>query len=317
MKIASAMCFVLALQTGAALASAADKAVVNGPVGGGKNDLIDKTEVPAGSPMLGVDVVTAADIREVGAKVEPARDEPKTGLSSVASASYPEGDAPSVVIGWDSRVPVKTNRYPTRAIVYIELNGVHHCTGFMISSNTVATAGHCVHSGGSGGSWYNRATMRVFAGRDGANKPNGSCTVRRLHSVVGWTQNRLRDYDYGAMRLNCTIGSKVGWFGMYGKSDWSNEPAIVSGYPGDKPKDQWLSADKVRASTARVLLYRVDTIGGHSGSPIWSDRDGVATTGTWAYGIHTFGDAANRRNGGTRLVAPVINNYINWINLPN
>lgn len=317
MRVWAAAIVIGALQTNLAFADAADKAVANGPAGSTSQTLGDKTALPAGTPYLGVEAVSSSGIRDSGAKLEAPREDQTLGLSSVAKVAYPNGDAPSIVIGWDSRIPVKTNRYPTRAIVYIENNGRHHCTGFMISNNTVATAGHCVHSGGSSGSWYNRANLKVFAGRDGSSSPYGSCTVRRLHSVTGWTQSRSRDHDYGAMRLNCTIGSQVGWFGLYGKSSWLNEPAIVSGYPGDKPKSQWLSADKIRWSTDRLLLYRADTIGGHSGSPIWSDRDGNSSTGTWAYGIHTFGDTANNRNGGTRLVGAVVNNYINWIKQPN
>jgi glutamyl endopeptidase len=123
------------------------------------------------------------------------------------------------------------------------------------------------------------------------------------------------------MRLNCTVGATVGNFGMYEISTattaYTNQPMIVSGYPGDKPQTQWTSSDKVRNGDAFILNYRADTVGGHSGSPVWHDRgEALFTTGAWAIGIHTFGSTGGSTNGGTRLRGPVRTNYVNWINQP-
>ncbi len=312
--VASVSVFVL---TAAAFGS--DRAVSIGPKGTAGVGNVAPAGVRAGAPFVGKEGATLADARAEGARVSADDGKEAGGLETVAYATYAEGDAPSVVIGWDSRMRVFTTLYPNRAIVYIERNGNQHCTGFMISPNTVATAGHCVHTGGSRGSWYDRTTLRVFAGRNGGASPFGSCTVRRLHSVVGWTRDANRNFDYGAMRLNCTVGSTTGWFGMYSlgaTGAFLNEPLIVSGYPGDKARQQWLSADKVRQSLSHQVRYRADTIGGHSGSPLWSDRNNALhAAGAWAYGIHTFGNSTSSINGGTRLRQAVINNYINWINL--
>ena len=157
--------------------------------------------------------------------------------------------------------------------MFIELNGAHLCTGWLYSPRDVATAGHCVHTGGAGGTWRNRTQMRVYPGRNGTASPFGSCTVARPSSVVGWTQNGDFRFDYGHMRLNCTVGNTVGWFGMYAHPSPTNQPAIIGGYPGDKPRTQWTSADKIRSFSNEMLSYRMDTVGGHSGSPIWHDRD--------------------------------------------
>lgn len=301
------------------LALGSDRPVSVGSSGSSGTGTDVVTRVRAGSPFIGKDTATTAEIRASGAR--PSADDAKAaagGLGTVAEPRYADGLFPSVVLGWDSRMRAYTTLYPNRAIVYIERNGNHHCTGFMISRNTVATAGHCVHTGGSSGNWYNRRTLRVFPGRDGASSPFGSCTVARLHSVVGWTQNANRNFDYGAMRLNCTIGNTTGWFGMYSAAAtgfFLNEPLIVSGYPGDKARQQWLSADKVRQSLSHQVRYRADTIGGHSGSPLWSDRsNALHAQGAWAYGIHTFGNRSSNINGGTRLRSAVVSNYINWIN---
>ena len=88
------------------------------------------------------------------------------------------------------------------------------CSGVMIGPNTVSTAGHCVHTGGPGGALRPVASYRIYPGRDGAVSPYGFCTARTLYTVLGWTLASDEEYDYGAIKLNCTIGNTVGWFGM-------------------------------------------------------------------------------------------------------
>lgn len=240
------------------------------------------------------------------------------GLETTAYSGF--GRQGRSIINWDSRTRAYTTGYPNRAIVYISLNGNHLCTGWLYAPNMVATAGHCVHTGGSTGAWRDRTQMRVFAGYDGSGAgPFGSCGVTRLHSVTGWTQNRNGGFDYGAMRLDCNIGNTVGWFGMYEHTSPLNQPAIIGGYPGDKPRTQWTSADKIRQWSTERLAYRMDTVGGHSGSPIWHDRDEAqATSGSWVFGIHTngVGPFGTNMNSATRLYGTRIQNFINWRNLP-
>ncbi|MCL4187553.1 MAG: trypsin-like serine protease [Rhodobacteraceae bacterium] len=293
---------VSALALMGSAAAASDRPVSVGPRVAGPA----AAEVASVEPSLGAAEVTEAALAADGVR-----------LGSDAVGPLPaEMGGSEVILNWDSRMVLKTTLYPNRAVGLITRNGAHHCTGWLISRNTVATAGHCVHSG-RGGTWYDRRTMRFYPGRDGASSPYGSCGVSRMHSVTGWTVNGNRDYDYGAMRLDCLVGNTVGWFGMYSHTAPLNEPAIITGYPGDKPQTQWISSDKVREALTRQVRYRMDTVGGNSGSPIWSDRSAaLSTTGAWGYAIHTFGDTANSRNGGTRIVSAVLTNYVNWINLP-
>jgi glutamyl endopeptidase len=301
---AIAMASVLALwAAGAAASDRAVEAGVRGPVPGPS---AGEAATAAGMPYAGSDAVSETELA----------------ASGVTLGTAPVGPLPAemggseVILNWDSRMVLKTTLYPNRAVGLITRNGAHHCTGWLISRNTVATAGHCVHQG-RGGTWYDRRTMRFYPGRDGASSPYGSCGVVRLHSVRGWTANSSTNHDYGAMRLDCTVGNTVGWFGMYVIGRPLNEPAIITGYPGDKPQTQWISSDKVRQALTRQVRYRMDTVGGNSGSPVWSDRgEALATSGAWGYAIHTYGNAGAQYNGGTRIVSAVLNNYINWINRP-
>lgn len=234
-------------------------------------------------------------------------------------AALPDGggktraEGAEVVIGLDTRERLYTTPYPTRAKVLITFTG-GRCSGTMIGANTVATAGHCVHTGGPGGAWRPLASFRVYPGRDGGASPYGVCTARQLFSVLGWTNSSNEEFDYGAIKLNCNIGNTVGWFGMTTATP-TNFPSIIGGYPGDKPLTQWTSSDRVRALSTRQAFYLNDTFGGQSGSAVWYDGNGPYMYAIHAYGTHGAGNHAVY-NHGTRLVAAVFNNLVAWRNLP-
>ena len=269
------------------------------------------------APSRGTGSVDANEVRARGATLVGEQAVEANGLATVAYGK--KFAQPESVINWDSRTRSYTVNYPTRAIVYIEYNGGHLCTGWLYSPNMVATAGHCVHTGGSTGAWRTASKFRIYPGRDGSTSPYGSCGVTRLFSTSGWTSSGSYQHDYGALRLNCSIGNTVGWFGMYDDASPINHPAIIGGYPGDKPKTQWASADKIRAATTTMLGYRIDTAPGHSGSPIWHDRaDGTYGSGAWAIGVHNYGVGAigSNMNGAARLTTARINTYTSFKTAP-
>jgi len=222
--------------------------------------------------------------------------------------------APEVILGRDTRERTYTNYYPARAKVLVTGRfgtGSYRCSGVLINKDTVVTAGHCVH-GTNPQVWA--TSVVVYPGRNGSSIPYGSCTAKRLYSVVGWTTSKNEEYDYGAIKLNCTVGNTVGWYG-YTTAGTTNYPSIVQGYPGDKPLEQWFSADKVWTVTTRQLFYRNDTIGGMSGSPVWYD---LGTSGPYLIGIHAYGTHGvaphSTYNHGTRITSEVFNNLTNWKN---
>ena len=107
-------------------------------------------------------------------------------LEALQAVSGPQGI--EVIIGPDNRVRVNpTTSLPARATVLVTFSA-GRCTGWLINSNTVVTAGHCVHPGG-GGSFYPPGSYRVYPGRNGSCSPYGSCTARTALHVIGWTVN--------------------------------------------------------------------------------------------------------------------------------
>jgi glutamyl endopeptidase len=255
----------------------------------GKNETYVLPEVGNGAAAVGA-AATATD-----APVAPARvPGQEVGIESV--------------IGTDSRYQITgTTAYPYSAIVHIT-SSIGGCTGWLIGPNTVATAGHCVY-GDSG--WATNVT--VYPGRDGSYTPYGSCGYSTLYTVNGWVNDRNPEYDYGAIKLNCSIGDSTGWFGFRWQSASLNyQFSYISGYPGDKPYGtQWRSDDYVRSTATRRIYYANDTYGGHSGSPVWNDGANCSPCGI---AIHAYGVGTNGYNGGTRITEAVFNNLLNWKN---
>ncbi|QSB06473.1 trypsin-like serine peptidase [Natronoglycomyces albus] len=224
------------------------------------------------------------------------------------------------IIGSDDRVRVSpATSFPASATVNITRNGGNYCTGWLIGPDTVITAGHCLHSGGPNGSWYPRNQYLAWPGRDGGSTPYGSCSFTSFHSVVGWTQNGNSSYDYGAGKLNCNVGNATGTYGFrWQTASYNGTTSYNRGYPGDKPTgQQWMSTDQIRHSHDLQLFYRNDTVGGHSGGPIYliNSTCGVCGISVHAYGIWQGQPTPwGNHNYGPRITQGAFNNFITWRN---
>lgn len=214
--------------------------------------------------------------------------------------------APRAVLGLDTKVQLKPSVYPYRAVTLITI-GNGRCTGWLAGADTVITAGHCVHRG-NGGAWFNLSSYTIYPGHDGTGAPYGKCTAKRLYTTEGWSVGGKTDYDYGAIKLNCQVGNSTGWLGFSAPATTKNLPALISGYPGDKPLGQWGTFDSVRKETANWSYYKNDTYAGMSGAPVWYD----AGNRVLAFAIHSY--AVNNFNRGARINSSVFKNIKTWKN---
>ena len=221
---------------------------------------------------------------------------------------------PEVVIGNDDRVRIhNTLDYPYSAICSLEITsrtGRRFVgTGWLVSDNTVVTAGHCVYMPEQGG-WARR--IRVYPGRNGLSARQSS-RATHLHSVEGWTKDRRAAADYGAIRLqNCiTTSGSFGYLALE-NNDLQNNLYHVVGYSADKPQGTlWGHVRPLDRVEEDVLYYETDTYGGNSGCPVFFvDEDNPRAI--YAVGIHNYGDASG--NSATRISAEVFDNISDWRN---
>lgn len=214
------------------------------------------------------------------------------------------------VCGEDQREPVTdTTRYPFSAICFLELTFWDDAeskersyigTGFLYSSQVVYTAGHCVHE------TFGYATrIRVFPGRNASQAPFGSLTSSQYYAPPEWVANHSPQFDYGAILLPEPGFMHTQFIGMEArpKSALVGTQARTAGYPGDKayatPWQVFGSIDDVRD---QQFLYMIDTMGGQSGSPVFTaEPSGFGNH--FALGIHCYGGCPN---ASTRVIQQML-----------
>lgn len=210
------------------------------------------------------------------------------------------------VCGDDDRTQVLPESGPERAtcLLYIKFPGVpywYEGTGFIVASNLVLTAGHCVYNR-SLGVWAEQVLVAPGA-HNYSDAPFGRYHADRLYTVRGWKNDSLDDYDYGAVVVSDeSMHKKVGYvFGLVAQSDEAllADLFYLQGYPSGRGGTQWISLPKLPAVEGTVTSFRfgydLDTSRGQSGSPVIpkSNTNGVA-------GIHTTPGCPN---GATRITS--------------
>ena len=200
------------------------------------------------------------------------------------------------VIGADNRAKIKkTTKYPARAIGWLlfddQFGDSFSCTAFLVSEDTIVTAGHCVHDGSNSDFGWSENVVFI-PGRNGSASPYGSCNAVELFTNNIWFEEGAEEFDFGAAKLDCNIGDGLGFFGYWWQSATLNKtPTTVQGYPGDKPDGtQWAHTLKVTASDEFQVFYQADTFGGQSGSPVFhTNRTKGFCRGECVFGIHAYG----------------------------
>lgn len=282
--------------------AAAEAAVSGAPSFGGERLRGQKLDAQAEFP---AERATRAEMQDFAARRSPQLPGGDSLASNVVTRS---------VVGVDRRFRVYSQQsFPQRAIGMITYGSDNSqgCTGWLASKDTVITAGHCVHDG-AGGSFKNVA--RFYPARDGSSSPYGSCTVKRLYTVAGWSRDGNRDFDYGAIKLNCTIGNTTGWFGrIVDSTSPVGRGLMVSGFPCDKTAaTQWAGTGKVSSATTNRLFYTLDTAPCQSGSPVIEvDRQLTGCDASCVAAIHTTGGGSS--NGSTRITSGINSFLQQWI----
>ena len=211
------------------------------------------------------------------------------------------------IIGDDARRRVAdTTQFPYRAIAYLELydrqgERAGHCTGTFVGPDAVLTAAHCLWNSDDG--WM--GSVRVVPGKDGAKEPFGSEWAEGWWVPDAWIDEGEPPFrDWGIIALpTSTLGERVGWMQIavlssatLATSDF--QPGVV-GYHGDvvPPRSLWGHfADSFSSVQDLALFYEIDTIGGSSGSAIFSGNNASPFYGK-IVGVHAYGLSIDENQG--------------------
>ena len=267
---------------------------------------------------------SSAPDHEPGQPFDPGSSNPDATASPTDGSEEPlPRAAPRSVIGTDDRLPVADPlAYPAGAIgrlTFRQRGGSYFCTGFLIAADTVATAGHCVHDGLSDS--VEGFSDNVFFtpgqnGIGGSSAPFGSCGVIEVTATDPWLQGQVERFDLGFVRLDCSIGDTVGWFGFEpgGSADAEGSDVTVQGYPFDKPSGtQWFSEGTIEFVTDGLAFYRADSSAGQSGSPVYQMRSCRGATGACVVAVHGYGvhgrGSHSSHNHGVSVTASVAGQF--------
>jgi glutamyl endopeptidase len=234
---------------------------------------------------------------------------------------------PTVVIGDDDRLRIPSpNPYPYRAVVHVTSDIVGTCSGWLISRDTVITAGHCVYNFGK---FTSLAGVVVASSIEGSNGPPAAymtpfplCGAKRVYSTKGWTSSMDEAFDYAAIKLDCQLGDLVGWFGAGGQPSPAGKPAKVVGYDPNTTASAcdeagtWHSlctaAGGPITTTAQQLFYDTDVENGGSGGPVLLPTAPTIALGIHGWGRHSETSPHKELNHGVLITKRVFQNLAAW-----
>ena len=215
-----------------------------------------------------------------------------------------------VIIGRDDREVQRSRRYPQNNLGLITFDGGRICSGTKVSKKHILTAGHCCHSGGRSGSFFEGWKWYPGVLKKSEVKRRKSRHVLRARAFNAWIRSRNRDYDICWLTLSRSYNGFLG----YGWSNRINKKTSFDfwGYPGDKFRSarrsgliKWgcKNCKPNKAVLTNQLHYTCDTVGGQSGSGLYQKNNKV-------YCVHTFG-VRNSHNGCSRITKDKFTQMVN------
>lgn len=243
--------------------------------------------------------------------------------------------APQVVIGDDDRTRVSQavlQSYPWNTIGYhrhqYPNDETYRCTAFLVGPHLALTNGHCIYNDDRGG--YLRAaefSPGQFQSGEGEPivRPYGTLPAYRFRTNAGYVDDGFSIYDYGGLNFSRGFDAITTYMPLVFDDPGANT-VNTSGYPSrvhvGEPEEenptfsQWYSFSSetsIGGTDDRLIYHDADTIGGHSGSPLWRLPSGENRR---VIAIHCCGSSTSQINWGPRLVSAnqgVIEGWLDWL----
>jgi V8-like Glu-specific endopeptidase len=156
-------------------------------------------------------------------QLEELADRSKAGLSGAAA------------IGARGDTTVFNGRTTVKLFITYTTGYKSWCSGKLIGSRTVMTAGHCLNLGWKDGVFVGlvAASIRAVPGSDGTYMPYGDANATGWVIDQEWIDASDHNYDWAMVYLDRDIGNTTGWFGMWSATDSALSDLHVDmwGYP--------------------------------------------------------------------------------------
>ena len=206
------------------------------------------------------------------------------------------------------------------------------CSGVLVDSLHVLTAGHCVysHQDEENGWIFNgwAYSIKVVPAYENGHEPFGYSEGTDFFSFVPWTDNQDFRYDIGLIRLNRPIGVVVGWKGLMGIDFKEIEPGKfgvctfvlfrpeIPGYPAENPYNgQYMYStkgtfDSCGGDPDYIVRYNNRSYKGQSGS-------GATTLNEEGFGERVFGVLSHGNDTYTGVVPLYDDEYYQFAQIIN
>ena len=173
-----------------------------------------------------------------------------------------------------------------------------HCTGWLVSADTLVTAGHCIYD--EEGGWD--FDLEYSPGANGTERPYGTSKAAALWTDVSWANGNNSKQDWGIVKLYQSF-PQVGYFGYRWQAASLDDTNVeVRGYPNDKSYgEMWGMAGPIIRSEPNNLYYQIDTAPGQSGSPVFLSDVNQSVA------IHKAGSGKKDENISTRITESLFN----------
>ena len=230
--------------------------------------------------------------------------------SRMAFPAVEGSSLPNEVCGKDERVQVVPMNSPPYKWIYSLLiesaRGVmYKGSGFKIhlpdvNRTAVVTSGHCTYVEGA---YADKITVTFPGKRAVEVGPND------IYASPEYIDTGSPDHDYGLILLPGASDDGFGWSAIMSDEKLNNRIVTNCGYPADKPGGtMWITGGSISSYTVNRIYYMNDTMGGQSGSPVYTWRGGYWTV----LAVHSYGGCPN---SAPRFTAEMISRFLEQMNV--